>query len=93
MATKKKNVKAKKSVTPVLPPDPSDIHKRNFDSAVKELETIRAELLKAPTFDDLSKADSAVRGALLTLQKYAMDLGYWLKAAVDRRREELRKEQ
>lgn len=69
---------------------PKSIYKSNFDSAVKQLTTIRKQILAAQTFDELAQADRATRDSLLTLQKYAMDLGYWMKESVDQRRKELK---
>ena len=84
-----KKITAKKSVPTPAPKQEESIYKRNFDSAVRELEAIREELLKAPTLNDLAKADLTTRGALLTLQKYTMDLGYYMRDAVEKRRAEL----
>ena len=71
---------------------PKSIYKSNFDSAVKQLTAIRKQILAAQSFEELSKADRATRDSLLTLQKYAMDLGYWMQDAVNQRRKELKEE-
>lgn len=88
--TASKATRAPKTSSSPLPA--TSPYKTRFDGAVRELEAIRDTVLQAKTFDELSAADRATRGALLTLVKYAMDLGYWMQAAVNQRREELKKE-
>ena len=73
-----------------MPTPQKSIYKSNFDSAVKQLTSIRKQILAAQTFEELSQADRATRETLLTLQKYAMDLGYWMQEAVNQRRKELK---
>lgn len=73
-----------------MPAQQKSIYKSNFDSAVKQLTAIRKQILNANTFEELSQADRATRETLLTLQKYAMDLGYWMKESVDQRKKELK---
>lgn len=74
-----------------MPTPQKSIYKSNFDSAVKQLTAIRKQILAANTFEELSQADRATRDALLTLQKYAMDLGYWMRESVEQRKKELKK--
>ena len=73
-----------------MPTPQKSIYKSNFDSAVKQLTAIRKQILAAQTFEELSQADRATRESLLTLQKYAMDLGFWMQEAVNQRRKELK---
>lgn len=72
---------------PQLPISP---YKERFDGAVRQLEAIRETILHVQTFDELSKADRATRESLLTLVKYAMDLGYWMQESVNQRKKELK---
>ena len=74
-----------------MPTPQKSIYKSNFDSAVKQLTAIRKQILSASSFEELSRADRATRETLLTLQKYAMDLGYWMQESVNQRRKELKK--
>lgn len=73
-----------------MPTPQKSIYKTNFDLAVKQLTAIRKQILAAQTFEELSQADRATRESLLTLQKYAMDLGFWMQEAVNQRRKELK---
>ena len=69
---------------------PSLDHKKNFDEAVKKLTALRKEVEKAETLAEISEIEKNIRNALMEVIHRANFLSYWMKAAADKRRKEIK---
>ena len=68
-------------------------HKKNFDTAVKNLVDLRKKVEKAETLSEVSQLEKEVRNALMAVIHYTNFLSYWIKEAADKRRKEIREKE
>ena len=68
-------------------------HKKNFDTAVKDLVELRKKIEKADTLSEISQLEKQVRNALMAVIHYSNFLSYWVKEAADKRRGEIREKE
>lgn len=68
-------------------------HKKNFDTAVKNLVDLREKVEKAETLAEISQLEKEVRNALMAVIHYTNFLSYWMKEAADKRRKEIREKE
>lgn len=65
-------------------------YKKDFDAAIKKLVDLRKQLEKAETLSEVSEIEKDVRNALMEAIHRVNFLSYWMKAAADKRRKEIK---